>query len=391
MKQTIGVFFGSRSAEHDVSIVTALGAVVKPLEALGEYRVVPVYIAKDGAWYSDPRLADISLYQTDALDDMLKNLKPVLLDFSDGLTIIKPGVRPKKTKIDIAFPATHGTFGEDGALMGVFEMAGVPYVGCDQASSAVAMNKVTSKLIAEAHGIKTPRMYFFSTNELQGEPETWAEQITKNSSFTGAKLPYFVKPAHLGSSIGITRVVELSELGQAIEVAAHYDDLVLVEEAVPNLIEVTVPVIGNAQPRAALVERPLTVSDEFFDFDTKYIGQGKKTGSKTGEAGAQGYSELPAKLSKSLYDACESTALRVYRALGCSGIARVDLLIDSKSKVVYFNEINPMPGSLYMHNWSQAGVAPAVLVGELVKLALDRHTQRASLTRTFETNFLKQF
>ncbi len=387
-KLTVGVFFGSRSAEHDVSIVTAISSIIKPLLATDEYHVVPVYIAKDGRWFCDPRLSDIKTYQTGLIDTILSKTQPLQLQIGGGLTLVKPGLRGKKIAIDVAFPATHGTHGEDGELMGIFEMAGIPYVGCDLASSAVAMNKVTSKLVVEAHGILTPKFQFFTKAEFEADPERVVKGVLASPALKSAKPPFFVKPAHLGSSIGITRVSEISELQNAIEVAAHYDELILVEQGVNNLIEVTLPIMGDVELKTALVERALTTAEDFFDFDTKYIGGGKKTG---GKKSGSSYSELPAKIPEAIYKQCEEVGLRAYQAIGCSGIARVDMLIDKKEEKVYFNEINPLPGSLYVHNWQKAGVSAVELVKQLIELGIKRHARREKLNTTFETNFLKQF
>ncbi len=167
------------------------------------------------------------------------------------------------------------------------------------------------------------------------------------------------------------------------------------EEAVDNLIEVTLPIMGNEDLTPALLERPLARAEDFFDFDTKYMHGGKKGkgGAKSGKgvSGSQGYSQIPAELPGAVYDEAIRVGLAVYRTLGCSGIARVDMLIDSKAKKVYFNEVNPLPGSLYAHNWAHAGVSKVSLVERLVALALERHAARATLTTTFDTNFLKQF
>jgi D-alanine-D-alanine ligase len=171
----------------------------------------------------------------------------------------------------------------------------------------------------------------------------------------------------------------------------HYDDKVIVEEAVQNLIELTLPIMGNSEPKPALLERPLTQAEDFFDFETKYMQGGKKgKGGKSGK-GAQGYSELPAKLDDSLYSKAEKVGMSVYKALNCSGIARVDMLVDSKTSEVYFNEVNPLPGGLYAHNWNRAGISNVELVRRLVAFALERHNEQQQLTRTFTTNYLKQF
>ena len=192
----------------------------------------------------------------------------------------------------------------------------------------------------------------------------------------------------MGSSIGISRVTTDTELRNALEVAAHYDDKISVEEAVQNLIEVTLPIIGNDRPQPALLERPMTKPEDFFDFDTKYLQGGKKG---KGSKGAQGYSQVPADLPEELYAKAEAVGLQVYKALGCSGTARVDMLIDEKTKQVYFNEVNPLPGDLYAHNWNRAGISNVDLVQKLIAFAKERHVQRQALTTSFSTNYLQQF
>ncbi len=200
-----------------------------------------------------------------------------------------------------------------------------------------------------------------------------------------------MKPAHLGSSIGISKVENDNELRNGLEVAAHYDDSILVEEGVQNLIEVTLPIIGNEDAHPALLERPLTTAADFFDFDTKYMRGGKKGGKQGGTKGAQGYSQLPADLPKDLYQQAEKTGLDIYKALGCSGIARVDMLIDSKTNKVFFNEVNPLPGGLYAHNWRAAGTSNVALVQKLIDYAEERFSKQQQLTTSFSTNYLKQF
>jgi D-alanine-D-alanine ligase len=388
-KPTVGVIFGSRSTEHDVSVITALAAIIAPLEVSQKYTVVPIYIAKDGRWYSDERLKDVALYSSGEIDGWLKKQSPVLLDVGKGLRLIRPGLRNRLVGLDVVFPALHGTHGEDGEVMGIFEMAGVPYVGCNVSASAVAMDKVLTKLVAQASDIPVTKFVHFAKHEFETDPDDWVTKINRKLHY-----PLFVKPAHLGSSIGITRVADPKDLRNAIEVALHYDIKALVEEGVQNLIEVTLPIMGNEEPRPALLERPATKPEEFFDFDTKYMSGGKRGGKKTGSGGvkgSQGYSTIPAKLPKELYAKAESTGLAVYRALGCSGMARVDMLIDSKTDTVYCNEVNPLPGSLYQHNWNRAGVSNVDLVTQLIDLALERHAKQAKLETTFATNFLKQF
>lgn len=386
--ETIAVIFGGRSAEHDVSIVTAIASIIKPLELTKQYRVEAVYIAKDGSWHWDDKLKDINLFTSGGVQDFLHKNQPASVQFDGGMTLVKSsGIAGRKTlrKIDVVFPAMHGTYGEDGALMGLLDMAGVAYVGCGVAASAVAMDKVLSKDIAVANDIPVSKFLVFTKPELERELGASVKQIGASLKF-----PLFIKPAHLGSSIGIGRAETETELKNGLEVAAHYDDKIIVEEEVLNLIEVTLPVMGNDKLTPALLEQPLTKPEDFFDFDTKYM-QGGKKGKGSGAKGSQGYSQIPADLPKDLYKTAEATGLAVYRALGCSGIARVDMLIDSRLKKVYFNEVNPLPGGLYAHNWRAAGFSSVDLVQKLVALAKERHSGRESLETSFNTNYLQQF
>ena len=384
--KTVAVIFGGQSTEHDVSIITALASVIKPLELTKQYKVEAVYIAKDGSWYWDEKLKDIKLYQSGEIEDFMRKAPKVHLLFDNGLTLVKSSQfagRKMYKKIDVIFPAMHGTHGEDGELMGLLEMANVPYVGCDFRSSTVAMDKVLAKQVTESAGIQGTPWVWFSSSELSS-PRKILESIKR------LKYPLFVKPAHLGSSIGISRVEDEKGVMNALEVAAHYDNKVIVEQGVPNLIEVTLPIMGNIEPVPALLERPLTKPEDFFDFDMKYM-QGGKKGKGNAKAGAQGYSEIPAQLPTEFYKRAEQTGLDIYKALGCSGIARVDMLIDGKTGKVYFNEVNPLPGGLYAHNWHKAGVSSVELVTKLLDFAQERWQAKQKIATSFSTNYLKQF
>jgi len=381
MKKTIAVFFGGKSPEHDISIITALSSVIKPLELTKNYQVVPVYITKTGKWVSGDIFKNIDIYRTKKIVEIEAKTKAAVVTFDGGLTI-------NKQRIDVAFPAMHGAYGEDGSLMGLLRMAGIPFVGADMDASVIAMDKVLAKQIAFSNDIPVSKFVFLTNGDVTTNLESEVQRITEELKF-----PLFVKPAHLGSSIGISKVVNDEELANALEVAAYYDEKIIVEEGVENLIEVTIPMMGNDVVTAALIERPLTQSDDFFDFDTKYInGGGKKSGGKqSGASGAQGYSELPAKLRDDLSVRALEVAAAVYKAIGATGMARVDLLIDSKTDTVYFNEVNPLPGSLYSHNWRLAGVSPMQLVEKFIVLAEERFEAKQKLNSTFTSNFLEQF
>lgn len=370
------VVFGGRSAEHEVSIITAHTPIMASLERAG-YDVWPCYIASDGRWYVDKRLNNLDFYKGAGLAESLKKLKAVAIELGDGLTLTWPGLRTKTLAIDIVFPAMHGTYGEDGSLMGLLRMANVPFVGCDLAASAVAMDKVLTKQVVAASGLPIVEYVWTTRASYEDDPKAFEKSCAKLG------LPVFVKPVHLGSSIGITKAHDAAELANGLEVGFHYDDKVLVEKSIENLIEVTVPIIGNDQPRAALVEAPVQKTD-FFDFETKYIGQGKKSG---GGANS-GYSQIPAELPKKQYDQAERLAIDAYRAIGGSGTARVDLLIDTKTSKMYVNEINTLPGSLYYHNWKRAGLSGVELCEELLRLAQEHWNSQQKTVVTFKSTIL---
>lgn len=386
--KTVAVIFGGRSTEHDVSIITALASIIKPLELTKQYKIEAIYIAKDGAWFWDDKLKDIELFSSGRISDFLHKSQPISVQLDGGMTLVKAsGIAGRKTlrKIDVVFPAMHGTYGEDGSLMGLLRMANVPFVGCDMDASVLAMDKVLAKDVVSSNGVPVSKYEYLYRDTFARRSMEILRELEQSLSY-----PLFVKPAHLGSSIGISRATNLAELQNSIEVASHYDNKVIIEEEVPNLIEVTLPILGNSELKPALLERPLTKPEDFFDFDTKYM-QGGKGGKKGGAKGAQGYSELPAKLNPELYAKAETVGKTVYKVLGCTGTARVDMLIDSKTNTVYFNEVNPLYGGLYEHNWRAAGISSVELVQTLIRLAEERWQAEQQQNTVFNTNYLQQF
>ena len=389
----VAVIFGGQSPEHDISIITALSAVIAPLRASQKYEVVPIYIAKSGEWFSFKELEDVRVYQNGNISALLEKEPPLSIKLGSGLTLIKGARfagRKSYIEVDAVFPALHGRNGEDGALMGLLNMAGIPYVGCDLLPSAVSMDKITSKQIAVHCGIPTSRMVALRASDHEKDHSTLIDSVLAE-----LKLPVFVKPSGLGSSIGITRVDDRKELVNALEVAFKYDRRVLVEEAVPNLTEVTLPIIGNRDPVCGLVEESLVSGTEtVLDFDAKYLNQGKGGKGQKGTSakeGSQGASRYPAEISEKLYKESENVALSMYKQLDLTGIARVDLLIDSKADKVYFNEINPLPGSLYTHNFIAKGISSVELVDRLMAYAFESFQEKQAMTAVFSTNYLQQF
>lgn len=372
------VVFGGRSAEHDISIITAHTPIMNTLKGLGGYDIYPLYIAKDGSWYCSPSLFDIEFYRQPNYESQLAKLPRVQLLFEGGLVLVWPGLRPKRVKLDVVFPAMHGTYGEDGSLMGLLRMANVPFVGCDMEASVIAMDKVLAKQVTQAAGVPSvPYLWLNKTEWPQAKAEI------KKAVAAKIKYPVFVKPVHLGSSIAISKAKNPAELENAVEVALHYDDKVIIESSVEDLIEVTLPIMGNDELTFAHLEEPLA---KFFDFDEKYLKQGKKGG---GGVNSQ-YSRMPAKLPAKLSQEVKALGAKTYKAIGASGIARVDFLIDRKTQAAYMNEINTLPGSLYVHNWKQAGVSAAELVESLVKLAEDRFAQNQQTNYVFSSSVLSR-
>lgn len=385
--KTIAVVFGGRSAEHDVSIITAHIPIIDTLLASGstslttgeKFDIWPVYVARDGSWYSDKAMNDLSYFKKPNWEEAVKKLKKIELSFDNGLTLKWPGLFSKSVKIDVVFPSMHGTYGEDGSLMGLLRMANVPFVGCDIFGSAVAMDKVLTKQVVAAEGMPVVPYVWFTRAEWKKEAPRIREQMKKLAP------PLFVKPVHLGSSIGIAKAKTDAELENAIEVALHYDNKVLVEESVENLIEVTLPIMGNDEPRPAEVERPLNKT-EFFNFEDKYMKGGKKGAGGLNNA----YSTIPADIGDDLTRQVKDLGVRVYRALDCAGIARVDFLIDANTNTIFVNEVNTLPGSLYHHNWKKAGVSNMDLVLGLVKLAEERFESQKNTTFNFQSDILQK-
>ncbi len=378
MKKTVAVIFGGRSAEHDVSIITAHIPIIQSLIASGKFNVIPIYITKKGEWYSYKELNDLEYFKRGDFNAQLAKHKKIQILFDDGLKVVWPGIRPKTVEVDVVFPAMHGTFGEDGSLMGLLRMANVAFVGCGLFASVVAMDKALTKEVLFAEGIPVVPYVWFTKNDWKKDVVELKEKIAR------LKFPLFVKPVHLGSSIAITKIKENSELENAVEVAFHYDNKVLVEEGVEDLIEVTLPIIGNEELRLAAIEQPLNKSD-FFDFGDKYLSGGKKGGGANSQ-----YSEIPANIDEELIRQVKDLGEKTYRILGCSGIARIDFLIDAKTKQVYVNEVNTLPGSLYQHNWRRVGVSGVELVTKLVALAEERFTAGRNTTYTFSSDILNK-
>jgi len=377
--QSIGVFFGSRSPEHDVSIITA-ELVISGLRNMG-HPVVPVYIGKQGQWHVGEELGNLGFFTAGPYEEKLKRFKEYYLDLEQSVgkcVFVKKGWKKEKITVDLAFPALHGSYGEDGTIQGLFEMLGVPYVGCDVASSAVAMDKVLAKQLFKAAGI--PTTGFVALEKSEGLPDAARlAEIEKTLAY-----PIFVKPAHLGSSIGISKAKNRKDLEFGIEVGFHYDNRVVVEQGVEPLMDVTCCIIGHRELRPSLLQESI-FNDDLFSYEDKYLNEG---GAQLGNAKSS--IVIPAGLDEKTAAQIRDMAVKVFRIFGCSGIARVDFLYNKESKEFFANEINPLPGTLYHHLWKESGVSLQELLSALLGAAGERQEDKAALTATFDSAILQQ-
>jgi D-alanine-D-alanine ligase len=338
----VALIFGGRSGEHDVSVVSAR-SVVRALNA-DRYEVVPMAIDRAGLWAVPDVAARVLAESGDRTDQVV--------DF-DGVARLDP--RLVDWGFNVAFAVLHGPYGEDGTIQGLFEMLDLPYVGCDVASSALCMDKIFTKRLLAQHGLDTPPWV-----EIDGR--SWSDdEPALVSRCLDLGLPLFVKPARLGSSVGISMVRRERDLEGAVEVALSYGDRVIVERGV-DAREIEVAVLGNAVPRAS-VPGEVVPGHDFYDYDDKYLDSSCEL-------------LAPAPLQPEQLDTACGLAIQVFRTLGCSGMARVDLFLDRSTGTFSVNEVNTVPGftsiSMYPRLWGLSGLSYPELLDELVRLALER-------------------
>ncbi len=376
----IGVFFGGKSPEHDVSIITG-ELVISELKKMGMH-VTPIYIGKNGEWYIDERLGELKFFQSKEKNAALKNFEKYVLNLKESMgkmVFNKKGLLvTSNIVIDVAFPCFHGSNGEDGTIQGMLEMFNVPYVGCDVASSALAFDKILTKLLYQSLDVPTAKFVYFNGADWKNKKEQLLTEIKTKLHF-----PLFVKPPRLGSSIGITRAKDEKELEFGIELALHYGEKVLVEDGVENLADITCCVIGNDELTASLVQESVFDS-ELFNFEEKYLKDG---GAQTGNA--KNSLIIPARLDAEMTKKVQDMAKEIYKSIGASGIARVDFLFDKKENKLYANEINPLPGTVYHHLWKASGLELNELLEKLLQFAKERYIAKNKITYTFKTDLME--
>jgi len=361
----IGIIFGSRSTEHEVSIVTAMQVISFLRE---RHDVIPIYITKEGKWLTAAKLGTASTFQNLNLQDReLQSL--VITPDAKIKALIAPlakGIfsRSKKIELDVVFPLVHGLHGEDGTLQGLLELADIPYVGCDVISSAICRDKILAKYALRGAGLPVLDFYWFTRVEWETHEIDVINSIEEKFNY-----PVIVKPARLGSSIGIAISKNADELKFNISVASNFDTRLIVEPCVQEKTEINCSVLGYKNIRASVCEQPIA-SGEFLSFEDKYL-QNKSRGFE----GAKRI--IPAPISDETTAKIKEISLSSFKAVGARGVVRIDFLIDQRTNQIYINEINTIPGSIAYYLWEPAGVSKYELVDTLLEYAFDAFNEKS--------------
>lgn len=362
-KIRVGIIFGGRSGEHEISLASAR-SVMDAIDK-GKYDVVPIGITKEGRWIAsgDPLKAlqagEASASQPAALlgDPSRRGLIPL----EDTERAVKA---TRVTELDVIFPVLHGPYGEDGTVQGLLDLAGIPYVGAGVTASALGMDKAIFKDVMIAHGLPIADYLAFKRKEWEADPEGVIEQIEERLGY-----PVFTKPANLGSSVGISKCHDRPGLARGLAEAARYDRKLLVEVAVPAAREIEVSVLGNDDPIAS-VPGEIIPSREFYSYAAKYLDVGDKASKLL----------IPAPISPEQAERVRDLAVRAYKAIDCAGMARADFLLSGQTGELYVSELNTIPGftaiSMYPKLWAASGISYPELIDRLIELALERHRDK---------------
>lgn len=375
MKVNVGVIFGGKSVEHEISIISAV-------EAMGymdtnKYNVIPIYIDKEGTWYTGDHFKDILNYRD--MDVVKRYAKKVCLIRRGKSCILQSLGFTRRTLnvIDIVFPMGHGLYMEDGSLQGYLDMLGVPYVGSGVVASAIGQDKVFMKQILKSNDIPTTNYVWFTSKEFISSKKKVLEKINT------LNYPMYVKPASLGSSIGITRATTEHELISGIKEAIRFDNKIIIEEEIKHVKEVNISVLGTYEDVETSEIEEINVTDEFFTFKEKYVENYSKTIKKGRKANPL--------LSKEMMEDLKMYAINTFKAINARGVARIDFLIDDKSKKIYVSEINTMPGSLSLYLWLPKKKSQTELINDLIKIAIEEYKSKNNLILAFENNLLDKF
>ena len=389
MKTKVAMMFGGKTVEHEVSVISGIQAFLAM--DTDKYEVIPVYMTKENEMYTGADVGRIESYKD--IPALLKKSQRVIMVNDGGRVQLVPypakmfgGQKP--IAIDIAFPVVHGTNVEDGALQGYLKTVGIPFVGPDVTSSAISMDKYITKAVLREAGVPVLDANVYTMADYE-YPEKIAEDIEKTIGY-----PVIIKPVNLGSSVGIGVAKSRDELIDAIDDAFRYAARIMAEHAISKLREINCSVLGDEnEAEASECEEPVT-SGEILSYDDKYVNGGGKKGGAKGAGGSKGAGmanlsrKIPAELSPEKREEIRELAVKSFKALGCCGVSRIDFMIDEDEDRLYFNEINPIPGSLAFYLWEPVGVPYKELLDRMIQLALKRARVEESLTFTFDTNIL---
>ena len=380
MKTKVGVFFGGRSTEHEISVISANQAMAAMSRE--KYDIIPVYITKEGKWYTGKALTDVANYRdTDALLQKCEQvyMRPIYGDYN-LYSMKTAGVFRHDHKViaalDVVLPVLHGSNGEDGTFQGVIETIGIPFAGCDVLASANGMDKITMKMILASEDVPVVDYVWFTDKEWFSRHDALVEKVEKKLGY-----PVIVKPANLGSSVGIHRADNRKALEAAVADAEKYTSRIIVEHLVEDLCEINCSVLGNCDDyRMSVLEEPIK-SGEILSYEDKYMG-----GTKTERGMQASKKRIPADLPADMTERIKFLAGETFRVLSCHGVSRVDFIVDRKDNSVYVNEINTIPGSLSFYLWEATGLTFEALMDELVRLAFKRKEEQSRKTVSYSAN-----
>ena len=387
----VAVLFGGRSVEHEISVISALQLMLAVDPA--KFDLIPVYITPNGSWYIGAALLERSFYAK-ALENLAQLEEVTLLPKPGvgGLTRLGARGLSSVIEVDLFLPAFHGQYGEDGCIQGLFEMAQVPYTGSDLPSSAITMNKYLCKMYLSAHGIPVLPASIVHRHEAQADITQVVSGLLSQDKFK--HFPLFIKPCNLGSSIGVSRVNDATELAAALAKVFRYDTQALVEPCVSKIMEINVSVRAQlgieSGIEASVVEIPVSESGTL-SYEEKYLRDGgKKSGRSQGMASLSRVID-PADLDSELRNQVIELAKRSFSLLGCSGVARLDFIVDLAKNKLYFNELNAFPGSCAFYLWarSKPRVLYTQLIEDMINAALGRFATNAALDRDIGLRALK--
>lgn len=378
MKLKVGVIFGGNSVEHEVSIISASQAMA----ALDpeRYTVIPLYLSKTHELYSSPKLSDIAEFKN--LKKLLEKTPQVMLvkqKHKFFVQPVKPGLGSKPTEIDLVIPVVHGTHSEDGTVQGYLETVGIPYAGSDVMAAAIGQDKAFMKMAFEKAGLPIVDWCFVRDDEFRKAPES----VNRKAKDLG--YPLVVKPANLGSSVGITLVKDETSLKEALELAFQFDVKAVIERAVTHLRELNCSVFGDQDRFEASVPEEVLKADAILSYKDKYQTKGKSKGM------ASASRICPARITPELTEKVQALAIESFKALGCAGVARIDFLMDAESLDIYVNEINTIPGSLAFYLWEASGVTFTELMDRLVTQAVNRQRQKEKMIFSYDSNLLATY